>query len=335
MPRNSRRRKSQGQCPPVALAWKTVPITTATRKPWQIAAVCVVLAVLTVIAFQDAQSHEFLTYDDNYYVFENPLVQQGLTMHGIAWTFTTFHCSNWHPLTWISHMADWSLYGNSPGGHHITSVCLHAANAVLLFLLLLYMTGLSGRSAMVAFLFALHPAHVESVAWLAERKDVLCAFFWFATLLAYAWYARRPSWKRFAWVVCCFACSLMSKPMAVTLPLTLLLLDFWPLRRITFAPDTRAHWFSTFWKLCIEKWLLFLMAAVSCVITFIAQRAGGAMSVFQSLPLRERICNAVISYWRYVRILFWPHPLTVFYYYNANDIKYSGWRCYRSLRSSW
>ena len=119
---------------------------------------------------------------------------------------------------------------------------------ILLFLLLLYMTGYLGRSAMVAFLFALHPAHVESVAWVAERKDVLCAFFWFATLLAYAWYVRRPSWKRYVLVVCCFACGLMSKPMAVTLPFTLLLLDYWPLRRITFAPETRAHWFSSLWE---------------------------------------------------------------------------------------
>ena len=181
-------------------------------------------------------SNDFLTYDDSVYVMENQHVQQGVTMQSIAWAFTTFHQFNWHPLTWISHMVDWSLYGKNPAGHHMTNVCLHAANAVLLFLLLLYMTGYLGRSAMVAFLFALHPAHVESVAWIAERKDVLCAFFWFAALLAYAWYVRKPSWKRFAWVVCGFACALMSKPMAVTLPFTLLLLDYWPLRRITFTP---------------------------------------------------------------------------------------------------
>ena len=181
---------------------------------------------LLVVAYQGVRNNDFVDYDDHGYVMENPQVQQGVTMQSIAWAFTTFHDSNWHPLTWISHMVDWSFYGNNPAGHHMTNVCLHAANAILLFLLLLYMTGYLGRSAMVAFLFALHPAHVESVAWIAERKDLLCAFFWFAALLAYAWYVRRPSWKRFAWVVCAFACALMSKPMAVTLPFTLLLLDY-------------------------------------------------------------------------------------------------------------
>ena len=212
-------------------------------------------------------------------------MQQGVTMQSIAWAFTTFHLANWHPLTWISHMVDWSLYGNNPFGHHMTNVCLHAANAVLLFLLLLYMTGFLGRAAMVAFLFALHPAHVESVAWIAERKDVLCAFFWFGAWLAYAWYVRRPSWRRFAWVVCGFACGLMSKPMVVTLPFTLLLLDYWPLRRITFARETRPQWLSSLWKLCVEKWPLFIMAAISSVITIFAQKAGGASGSSSSLTL--------------------------------------------------
>ena len=323
MARKSRQRKSQGQRPPEAPAGKTVPIAPATHKPWQIAAVCLVLAVVTVFAFRGVRNNDFLTFDDNDYVLQNRHVQQGVTMHSIAWAFTTFHQGNWHPLTWISHMVDWSLYGKNPAGHHMTNVCLHAANAVLLFLLLLYMTGFLGRSAMVAFLFALHPAHVESVAWIAERKDVLCAFFWFATLLAYAWYTRKPSWKRFAWVVCCFACALMSKPMAVTLPFTLLLLDFWPLRRITFTPETRAHWFSSFWKLCVEKWLLFIMAAISSIIASSAQSVGGAVVPLQTLPLWERICNAAISYCRYVRIMLWPHPLTVYYYYDSNHIMVS------------
>jgi len=320
MPRKSRQRKFHGKRPPEATAGKTVPIPPSTHKPWQIAAVCVVLAVVTVFAFQGVRSNDFLTYDDDVYVLENAQVHQGLTLHSIDWAFTTFYVSNWHPLTWISHMVDWSLYGKNPAGHHMTNVCLHAADAILLFLLLLYMTGFLGRSAMVAFLFALHPAHVESVAWLAERKDILCAFFWFAALLAYVWYVRRPSWKRFAGVVCCFACALMSKSMAVTLPFTLLLLDFWPLRRITFAPETRALWFSSFLKLCVEKWPLFIMAVLSSVITFMAQRANGSVGSLQSLPLWERLCNAAISYWRYVRITFWPDPLTAFYFHETNNI---------------
>ncbi len=313
-------RKSQGKRPPEAPAGKTVPMAPATHNPWQTAVVCVVLAMATVVAFRGVRNNAFLSYDDNYYVLENRQVQQGLNMQSIAWAFTTFEQSNWHPLTWISHMVDWSLYGKNPAGHHITNVCLHAANAILLFLLLLYMTGYLGRSAMVAFLFALHPAHVESVAWVAERKDVLCAFFWFATLLAYAWYVRGPSWKRYLLVACCFACGLMSKPMAVTLPLTMLLLDYWPLRRITFAPETRAHWFSSLWKLCVEKWLFFLMAVFSSVITFIAQRAGGAIGSLASLPLWERLCNAAISYCRYVRIMFWPHPLRAYYFYDSDHV---------------
>jgi tetratricopeptide (TPR) repeat protein len=319
MPRKSRQRKSHGQRP--LAAEKTAPIVRTTHQPWQIAAVCVVLVTVTVIAFRSVRSSDFLTYDDIGYILENQHVQQGVTMQNIAWAFTTFFAANWHPLTWISHMVDWCIYGNSPGGHHITNVCLHAANAVVLFLLLLYMTGFLGRSAMVAFLFALHPAHVESVAWIAERKDLLCTLFWFATLLAYAWYVRKPSWKRFAWVICSFACALMSKPMAVTLPFTLLLFDFWPLRRTTFTTEDHAHWLFSFWKLCVEKWLVFLMAVLSGIITIFAQRSGGTVAALQALPLWERVCNAAISYCRYVRIMFWPDPLTAYYYYDVNHIK--------------
>jgi tetratricopeptide (TPR) repeat protein len=280
----------------------------------------VVLAVVTVFAFRGVRNNDFVAYDDGIYVLENQHVQQGVTLHSIAWAFTTFYGGNWNPLAWISHMVDWSLYGRNPAGHHITSVCLHAANAVLLFLLLLYMTGYLGRSAMVAFLFALHPAHVESVAWIAERKDVLCTFFWFATLLVYAWYVRKPSWRRFVWVVCGFACALISKPMAVTLPLTLLLLDFWPLRRITFAGETRGRWFSSLWKLCLEKWPLFIMVAFSSFLASSSQSFGGAVVPLQTLHLPVRICNAAVSCWRYVRLMIWPDPLTVYYYYDFNHI---------------
>ncbi len=329
MPKKSRQRKSQVKRPPEAPAGKTGPIALAANKPWQIAAVCLVLVVVTVFSYRGVRSNDFVTFDDTSYVLENRQVQQGVNLQSVAWAFTTYYASNWHPLTWISHMVDWSLYGNNPSGHHITNVCLHAANSILLFLLLLYMTGYLGRSAMVAFLFALHPAHVESVAWISERKDVLCAFFWLAALLAYAWYVRRPSWKRYIWVVCGFACALMSKPMAVTLPFTLLLLDIWPLRRITFTPETREAWLSSIWKLCLEKWLLFLMAVLSSIITFFAQRAGGMVIELQSLPLWERLSNAAISYCRYIRIMFWPDPLTAYYYYDATNIR--GWAAVLSV----
>lgn len=323
MPRKRRQYRSRSGQPPEAQAEKNILPDRTTRSAWQIAAVCLVLAVVTGFAFWGVRANDFLAYDDDFYVLENRQVQQGVTTQSIAWAFTTFYVANWHPLTWISHMVDWSLYGKNPGGHHITNVLLHTANAVLLLLLLLYLTGSLWRAAMVAFLFALHPAHVESVAWVAERKDVLCALFWFATLLAYAWYLRRPSWRRFAWVVCGFACGLMSKPMAITLPFTLLLLDYWPLRRIKFARETHRQWLSSLWKLCVDKWPLFLMAAVSSVITVIAQKAGGAVAQLQSVPLWERICNAAISYCRYALIMLWPNPLRVFYFHERNNIMVS------------
>jgi tetratricopeptide (TPR) repeat protein len=182
------------------------------------------------------------------------------------------------------------------------------------------MTGFIWRSAIVAFLFALHPAHVESVAWISERKDVLSTFFWFAALLAYAWYVRNPSWKRYALIICAFACGLMSKPMVVTLPFTLLLLDYWPLRRISFSWESREQWLSSQWKLFIEKWPLFLMTVLSSIITFFAQRAGGTVATLERLPLLGRISNAAISCCRYLLLMFWPSPLKAYYYYASHNI---------------
>ena len=320
MPKKSRQRKTQVNRSPKAQDGHSVFIAPSTHKTWQIAAICIFLAFITVFSFSGVRANNFVTMDDYGYVLDNLHVHQGVTMRSVAWAFTTYDQGNWHPLTWISHMLDWSLYGRNPLGHHITNVCFHAANSVLLFLLLLHMTGYSGRSAWVAFLFALHPAHVESVAWLSERKDVLCAFFFLATLLAYAWYVRKPSWKRFTLVVFGFACALLSKPMAVTLPFTLLLLDYWPLRRISFALESRTQWLSSFWKLCAEKWLLFIMAAIFGIITLLAQRSSGAVGSFQVFPLWARICNAAISYLHYIRIMLWPDPLTAYYYYESINI---------------
>lgn len=323
MAKKSRQGKSQARRTPDAPSGKTVPATPAANKVWQIAAVCVLLAVVTAFAYRGVRNNDFLTLDDYSYVLENRDIQHGVNLQTVTWALTTFHEGNWHPLAWISHMIDWDLYGKNPAGHHITSLCLHTASAVLLFLLFFYMTGFLGRSAMVAFLFALHPVHVESVAWVAERKDVLCGFFWIVTLLAYAWYVRKPSWKRFACVVIGFAFSLMSKPMAVTLPFTLLLLDIWPLRRITFSPEASSRWFPSFLKLCAEKWLLFLMTAISSALTFSAQRGGGSVAELHALYLWDRIGNAAISYCRYARIMFWPNPLSPYYYYDQSNIMLS------------
>ena len=320
MAKKSRQRKLQGKRPSEAPQGNSAASARANHKPRQIAAVCIVLAAVTAFAFRGVRNNDFLTYDDPGYVQENIHVQQGLTTQSIEWTFTSFELGNWHPLTWISHMADWQLYGNHPRGHHLTNLALHVANSVLLFLLLLYVTGFLSRSAIVAALFALHPAHVESVAWLSERKDLLCAFFWFAALIAYAWYVRKPSWKRLAAVVCAFACALLSKPMAVTLPFVLLLLDYWPLRRITFIAENRAQCLPSLWKLCIEKWPLFIMSAISSIITFHAQRASGAVFTLDTLPLWVRVSNAAISYCRYIRIMIWPNPLIAFYYHERTSI---------------
>ena len=211
---------------------------------------CFGLALVTSVAFFPALRNNFVNFDDNTYVYENPKVVAGLTRSGIIWAFTHFHSSNWHPLTWLSHMLDCQLYGLAPGGHHITSVLLHAANTVLVFAVLVRLTKASWPSAIVAALFGLHPLRVESVAWVAERKDVLSGLFCLLTLWAYAEHATRPSPRRLGLVALLFAAGLMAKPMLVTLPLLLLLLDYWPLRRFNAArlqtllaeklPDVRA-----------------------------------------------------------------------------------------------
>src|ERR1039458_4979005 len=186
MPAKQPQQKSHAKRSRVARNGSAPRSSSAAHKPWQIFVVSVVLAVVTLFAYRAVRNDDFVNFDDPSYILRNPQVQQGVTVHSVKWAFTTFYASNWHPLTWISHMIDWKLYGKNPRGHHMTSVALHAANAILLFLLLLYMTGFTGRSAMVAFFFALHPAHVESVAWIAERKDILCAFFFLCALLATA-----------------------------------------------------------------------------------------------------------------------------------------------------
>ena len=204
-----------------------------THNTYTVAAVCGFLLLAVALVFGQTVGHEFVNYDDNQYVYENPQVAQGLTARGIAWAFTTVHASNWHPLTWLSHMLDCQLYGLNAGGHHLTNVLLHAATAILLFLVLRRMTGDLWPSAFVAAVFAIHPLRVESVAWVAERKDVLSGLFFMLTLGAYVGYARRPfSLGRYLAVVLLFALGLMAKPMLVTLPFVLLLLDYWPLGRI-------------------------------------------------------------------------------------------------------
>ncbi len=260
------------------------------------------LILLNVVVYSRLVTCDFVTYDDPRYVTENPVVKRGLTRDGIAWALTSGHASNWHPLTWLSHMADVTLFKLHAGGHHLTNLVLHIFNTCLLALALIAMTGAFWKSAFVAGLFAVHPLHVESVAWIAERKDVLSAFFFMLSLGAYASYARRKGSSRYAAVLLFFALGLTAKPMIVTLPFVFLLLDYWPLERR-----------EKVLTLLVEKVPFLVLSALSCIVTFRVQRQGGAMLADVTLPLAARLQNAVISYFRYLEKTFWPHDLAVFY----------------------
>lgn len=275
-----------------------------------------ILCALVLAVYWNTQKFDFINYDDQTYVTENNQTQAGFTFH----IFQDISTANWHPLTMISHTLDWFLFEDKAGGHHWTNVILHILNAVLLFLLLNVMTGSVWRSATVAALFAVHPINVESVAWVAERKNVLSTFFWFLTMLFYVWYVRKPGWKRYLPVFGCFALGLMSKPMLVTLPFTLLLLDYWPLNRMpleTKGVKAQAEGCATpktKWGFLIyEKIPLFILTAVFINITLYTQKAIGAVISVDFLPLGMRVKNAVIAYGEYVKKMFWPLDLSVFY----------------------
>ena len=286
------------------------------RIPFTIA---LLLAIATVLVFAQVGGHEFLYYDDNMYVTENPTVQGGLSWSGLVWAFTTMQAGNWHPLTWLSHMLDVQLFGLRPGAHHLINVLFHAINTILLFLILSQMTGARWRSAFVAALFAVHPLHVESVAWVAERKDVLSCFFGLMTLWAYVRYSERPGVPRYMWVVLLLALSLLSKPMLVTMPFLLLLLDYWPLGRMSgrFQPVSKLSParppVPLVWLL-VEKIPLFALCAVSSILTVAAQKRSEAMAGL-SLGLGLRLANAVVSYVRYLGKTFCPVSLSIFYPY--------------------
>jgi Flp pilus assembly protein TadD len=283
------------------------------------------LAVAVFAVFWQVQTHDFVNFDDQEYVTDNPHVRAGLTVEGIAWAFTTFYAGNWHPLTWLAHMLDCQLFGLNPAGHHLTNVVLHLANTLLLLLILHRMTGALWRSSLVAALFAIHPLHVESVAWVAERKDVLSTLFWFLTIWAYLGYVKRPSSGRYLLVLVAFACGLMAKPMVVTLPFVLLLLDYWPLARMhrrlphdgenlqLHAAGGSGENSVAFLRLLREKAPLLALAAVSSVMTFIAQKSGGAIEILDVVPVESRLGNALVSYVKYIGKMLWPNHLAIFY----------------------
>jgi tetratricopeptide (TPR) repeat protein len=309
--------------------------TTKLTKNQLTALICLALALVTTALYWPMTHHNFVNFDDDDYITNNSHVQAGLTWAGVIWAFQTGAAANWHPLTWLSHMLDCQLYGLYPGGHHATNLIFHVANSLLLFLWLRQLTGAVWRSALVAALFAWHPLHVESVAWAAERKDVLSAFFWMLALIAYTRYVTsdQPSprfgtagkWRvtrtaSFLSRVTChvspyyflalffFACGLMSKPMVVTLPFVLLLLDFWPLNR--FQPGSSAR--STTY-LIVEKLPFFALTLAASVVTYFVQTSGRALWSSAGLSFSSRVANALWAYDRYISKTFWPVDLSIFY----------------------
>jgi tetratricopeptide (TPR) repeat protein len=291
---------------------------------WMVPGVCIGLAAMVWVVFGQTLGFDFIDFDDNAYITDNPIVQRGLTLPGTLWAFTHVYASNWHPLTWLSHMLDCQFYGLNPGGHHLTNVLLHTANVILLFLILRRMTGCLWRSAFVAALFAIHPLRVESVAWLAERKDVLSGLFFLLTLAAYVRYARHPwSPARYGLVMLLFALGLMCKPMLVTLPLVLLLLDYWPLNRLQTDAGTepvfRLARRQIPRRLILEKLPLFGLTAASCAITIFAQTR--LIQSIGNLPLPMRMGNVSISYLTYMEQMFRPSGLAIFYPLTAGGVR--------------
>jgi tetratricopeptide (TPR) repeat protein len=277
---------------------------------WQSLAIGIGLVALTWAVFGQTFGHQFINYDDPLYVYDNPHVRTGLNWHGVVWAFTHVHSQNWHPLTTLSHMLDCQLFGLNPGAHHLVNVFWHTIAALLLFILLQQMTSRVWMSAFVATVFAIHPLRVESVAWIAERKDVLSGFFFMLTMMAYFNWTRTPTVGRYVTMSILFACGLMAKPMLVTVPLVLLLLDYWPLGR--FKESAIAN-------LVIEKIPLLALSAGSIVATLWAQNF--ALGSTDFLPLRWRIANALFSYFEYIRQMFWPIDLIPFYVHPENRLE--------------
>jgi tetratricopeptide (TPR) repeat protein len=284
-----------------------------------------VLILATSAVYWHVTGHDFVLLDDRLYVYENSHVQNGLTSDSIIWAFTTTHAGFKIPLTWLSLMLDFELYGLDAGGYHLTNLLLHIANVLLLFFILKLMTGALWRSGFVAALFALHPLHVESVAWVTERKDVLSILFWLLTMWAYLGYVERPGMRRYLLMIVSFTLGLMAKPMLVTLPFVLLLLDYWPLGRFQVgqsadapessvqAPIKSGQPMSSVLSLVWEKTPLFALAAVSSVVTFLAQKSAEALVHFETWPITIRIANGLVSYVKYLGKMIWPRSLAVFY----------------------
>lgn len=265
--------------------------------------ICTALVLVALIAYWGVWRDEFVNFDDNRYILENPNVLTGITAKNLAWAFNVGFGGNWHPLTWMSHMLDCALFGLNPAATHGINLALHITSTILLLLVLLKMTRCRWQSAFVAALFAVHPLHVESVAWAAERKDVLSTLLWMLSTMAYVFYVEQPSWRRYFPVAGTFTLGLMAKPMVMTLPFTLLLLDIWPLRRVRVGPL----------RLVLEKLLLFVLSVGSGIVTLIAQTRGGALKTMGLIPIGLRLENALVSYATYILKMLWPRGLAVLY----------------------
>jgi Flp pilus assembly protein TadD len=339
MSQNSKKRAGQGK--KITLPSVTPASQVGLKDRRLVVEICLFLAVIIWMVFSQTLHHGFVNFDDDEYVYNNAHVAYGLTRQGIVWAFITASSAYWHPLTWLSHMLDCQLWGLHAGGHHLTSVLLHTANAVLLFLVLWRMTNLRPgagmgvsapaypasaartetiwRSALVAALFAIHPLGVESVAWVAERKNVLSTFFWLLTMGTYAGYVARPGWRRYALVLLCYALGLMSKPMLVTLPFVLLLLDYWPLQRISIAPVAEDRRLTLPFRraagLALEKVPLLLLAGVSSVLTYLGQKNLNSVTSLKESPLEVRLARVPVNYTGYLRDIIWPKHLTILYPY--------------------
>ncbi|MGZ6193407.1 MAG: tetratricopeptide repeat protein [Syntrophales bacterium] len=324
-------------------------MTSKINKNHLVLMICIALSITTFAVYWQVGNHEFISFDDNDYVTENRHVQDGIVLKGVVWAFSAPHAHNWHPLTWLSHMLDCQVFGLKAGRHHLVNLFIHIANTLLLFLILRRMTNALWQSAFVAGLFALHPLHVESVAWVAERKDVLSTLFWMLTMGAYVYYVERPGYKRYLFVLLFFLLGLMSKPMLVTLPFVLLILDYWPLKRLQMATvgarnaaatpqpasrtkrkqkarqqavkDTlktkstapsRALW-PEIWPLLKEKIPFFVVTMLFCFVTVYAQHR--IVKPMELYPLGLRVANALISYVSYIGKMLWPLKLSIFYPY--------------------
>ena len=289
---------------------------------------CIILIVATFFIYSQVQDHDFINYDDDLYVIESSIVQAGFTNERIIRVFTNTHFNLWIPITTLSYMLDYQLHGLNPKGFLLTNLFFHIANSLLLFLVLFRMTGAIWQSAFVAAMFAFHPLNVESVAWVSERKNVLSTLFLLLTIWAYINYVEKPTVKRYGLVCLFFTLGLMSKPMLVTLPFVLLLLDYWPLRRLKFGQERESNEVlekniakkSEVLQLVLEKIPLFLLTTGLSIITFIAQKSLGAMNYAESLTFSTSVTNAMVSYLEYLGKIIWPRGLSILYPHPGNTL---------------